>query len=158
MRILVQVFSFLLFLSLTANTDAQEHVSLLKKSVEEWNQWREKNPGAFPDLRGANLIEASLQGANLKRANLNSTNLQGATLYLAGLRGADLREANLERANLENTKHLTCEQINSVKSLNNRTNFPDYLEVEITGENKWTCKRVLTGNDLLHLGDLFDNP
>lgn len=32
-----------------------EHVAILKSGVEEWNRWREENPGIRPDLEGADL-------------------------------------------------------------------------------------------------------
>jgi len=182
MRILINVFSFLIFLSLTANAHAQEHVSLLKKSVKEWNQWRKVNPEVIPDLEGTNLENANLNNANLTDANLNNANLRGAyfigsnlkraDLFLANLEGttlimsnlqnanlsmaylkeADLRVANLKGANftdadlaaarLYKVHDLTCDQINSVKSLNKDTKFPDYLEVKITGRKKWKCKKA----------------
>jgi hypothetical protein len=66
--------------------------------------------GQRADLRGANLIGASLsradlrganlRGANLGRANLIGASLDGANLSRADLRGADLIGANLGRANL----------------------------------------------------------
>ena len=40
-----------------------EHVAMLKKGVDAWNAWREKNPDIHPDLSGANLWWADLRGA-----------------------------------------------------------------------------------------------
>ena len=119
MRILIKVFSFLIFLSLTANAHAldQDQVARLKRSVQEWNQWRDKNPLVNPNLEGADLQDANLYQAKLLSANLEKADLQGAI-------------------------NLTCEQINSVKILNLDTKFPDYLEVKITGKNQWTCKEI----------------
>jgi len=152
MRILVQVFSFLIFLSLTTNIHALEHVSLLKKSVQEWNQWRKQNPKVIPNLRGANLQKANLrgaglQGANLKGAILTEANFQGAYLNEAEFHFTHLQNVNLEGTDLQEAEHLTCNQINSVKSLNKETKFPDNLEVKITGKNKWTGKEVKKEND-----------
>ena len=110
----------------------EEHVALLKKSVLEWNQWREKRPDVTPDLREADLQEANFERARLDYANLRNANLTGADLTGADLTGADLQKV----------KNLTCEQISSVKSLDKETKFPDYSEVKITGENQWTCKEV----------------
>ena len=146
MRILVNVFSFLIFLSLAANTHAQEHVSLLKKSVEEWNQWRNENPEVTPDLEGASLSKANLAGANLTKANLHMANLF---------------ETNLKGAKLQGVKNLNCKQISWVKKLDKKTKFPDYLEVKITGENRWTCKEVkmkLTSrNDVSTYRDIYED-
>ena len=197
MRILVQVFSFLIFLSFATNVHAQEHVSLLKKSVPEWNKWRKQNPGIIPNFRGVDLIKANLQGANLREAQLQEANLIDANLqdaylqdaylgraklervnlrfanlrravlpdtnlrgaYLGGvkleraylrltnLQDAILVDANLQGANLRGVKNLTCEQINSLRSLDKRTKFPDYIMVKITGKNKWTCKEIKMKND-----------
>ena len=33
-----------------------EHVALLKKDVEAWNEWRDANPDVRPDFSGADLV------------------------------------------------------------------------------------------------------
>jgi hypothetical protein len=81
------------------------HVALLKRGVNAWNAWRDKNPEVRPnlsgaDLFGANLNRADLRGANLNGANLHAANLGRTKLGGADLRGADLRGANLNGANL----------------------------------------------------------
>jgi len=88
-------------------------------------------------LRGANLFMADLRKAELLGANLGK-----AHLIMADLEGANLFKADLRKAKLLGSKNLTCKQINSVKSLNEETKFPHYLEVKITVENKWTCKEI----------------
>jgi len=52
-----------------------EHVALLKKSVEEWNKWREENPKTIPDLSKSKFIRISFPKANLNRANLEGADL-----------------------------------------------------------------------------------
>jgi TIR domain/Pentapeptide repeats (8 copies) len=99
----------------------EEQLSLLRRNIGDWNQWRRQNPHIVPDLIKANLIRASLNEVNLKGVNLNdailrwidlrgadlsgasliSANLEGASLYSADLRGADLSDAYLSRAHLE---------------------------------------------------------
>lgn len=37
-----------------------EHLEILKRGVEAWNQWREKNPDVKPDLSGAQLADEDL--------------------------------------------------------------------------------------------------
>ena len=32
-----------------------QHLDVLKQGVRVWNEWREENPGAEPDLAGAKL-------------------------------------------------------------------------------------------------------
>ncbi len=88
----------------------EEHLEILKKGVEKWNEWREKNPEIRPNLFGANLIEknlsttnlsvADLRYANLTRVNLNLANLSKANLSWANLRKTNLSDSNLNGANL----------------------------------------------------------
>jgi hypothetical protein len=89
------------------------------------------------DLEGANLFMADLRKADLLGANLGK-----AKLIMADLEGANLFKADLRKAKLLGAKNLTCKQINSVKSLNEETKFPHYLEVKITDDNEWTCKEI----------------
>jgi len=107
-----------------------DHLRILLKGVQHWNQWRKDNPEITPylfeanlrqahlnganlkgaylpgaklteaDLDGANLIEANLRGANLIKALLNGADLSGADLDGANLSGADLRGADLSEADL----------------------------------------------------------
>jgi TIR domain/Pentapeptide repeats (8 copies) len=89
-----------------------EHVALLKKGVDAWNEWRLENRGPRgPNLTGANLIgaileKADLSWADLTAANLTEANLTGAQLEQANLTAAklgpraNLHQANLIRANL----------------------------------------------------------
>jgi len=60
-----------------------EQLALIRRTVEEWNAWRDKNP----DVR-VNLFNANLRGAKLEHVNLGN----------ADLRNADLREVNFDRA------------------------------------------------------------
>ncbi|HEX8774906.1 MAG TPA: toll/interleukin-1 receptor domain-containing protein [Pyrinomonadaceae bacterium] len=82
-----------------------EHLEILNKGVEVWNEWRESHPRLKPDLSLANLIRANLIRANLKLAKLSGaqlsgTYLSGADLTNANLSGADLSGANLSEADL----------------------------------------------------------
>src|SRR5258708_2518536 len=81
----------------------EKHLRILKKGVETWNRWRERNGDIEPDLHGVSLIGADLGGADLSRADLSLadlswTTLTGANLILANIRGANLSEANLGEA------------------------------------------------------------
>jgi uncharacterized protein YjbI with pentapeptide repeats len=103
----------------------KEHLKILKRGVEVWNQWREENPETRLDLRGADLSRADLRTGDLHKVNLTNANLflahlsradlrgailhgaylrgaafHGADLSRAELREAELREANLREANL----------------------------------------------------------
>src|SRR5580658_5943076 len=103
-----------------------EHVALLKKGVDAWNEWRRENRDVRPELSEANLRKADLRGvkldeANLRRANLSEANLSRNLVVFANLlldthpsdldlevanihaqsslHGADLGEADLRGAN-----------------------------------------------------------
>jgi uncharacterized protein YjbI with pentapeptide repeats len=75
-----------------------EQLEILKRSVEEWNQWRETHPDIRPGLSVANLRGADLIGANLSGANLSMADLRGADLIGANLRVADHMPVFLEDA------------------------------------------------------------
>ena len=93
----------------------QNHLKMLYKGKDVWNNWRYENPSIKPNLRevnlsGADLSEINLREADFSEANLNRTcfigsNLNracflGAILNRAQLNRADLREANLSGADL----------------------------------------------------------
>jgi uncharacterized protein YjbI with pentapeptide repeats len=85
----------------------ENHLALIGKGAEIWNDWIDKNPDATPDLsqadlRGKQLAMFNLQKANLKEAKLQLTDLNNAILIDAKLRKAKLQESNLQRANFEN--------------------------------------------------------
>jgi uncharacterized protein YjbI with pentapeptide repeats len=82
-----------------------EQLAILKRGVEVWNEWREKNPSIDidlerADLRGVRLRGANLRGAILVRALLLEVDLHGAMLADADLAGANLWRASLVRAHL----------------------------------------------------------
>jgi len=78
----------------------EEHLKILKRGVEAWNQWRHANPTIQLDLSEANLSQANLSGADLRVADLRVADLSGAHLSRADLRGANLSGANLRGAHL----------------------------------------------------------
>ncbi len=90
----------------------KEHLQLLLAAVASddlgsWNQWRKKNPDLKPDLREADLSNASLCTANLSDANLSGAILTDADLRWANLNGANLTSADLRGANLSDA-NLKC--------------------------------------------------
>ena len=54
----------------------QEHLDLLLRGVESWNQWRVNNPGIIPNLLGAYLRGTDLSGADLRRADFQGADLR----------------------------------------------------------------------------------
>jgi hypothetical protein len=89
----------------------QQHLELLKRGGDAWNQWRREHPAGEIDLSGASLTGANLyladlrfanlEGATLTQAILTHADLEGATLINASLGGADLTAATLTHANLK---------------------------------------------------------
>jgi hypothetical protein len=70
----------------------KKHVAMLKRSGEDWNQWRNAHPRILPRLAGVNLVGAGLAGANLVGASLAGAILEEANFKGANLTGVDLPE------------------------------------------------------------------
>lgn len=95
-----------------------EHLEIISRGVEAWNEWRRKNPTIWPDLtraylprynldsinfQNAHLLGAVLESASLERANLRNSNLKDTKVAQANLRNANLIEANLYNSDLRET-------------------------------------------------------
>jgi hypothetical protein len=81
----------------------QEHLDILKKGVQVWNQWRKEHPDIIvPDLSGVDLSGADLNHANPHYANLRGTELSDAILGDADLSMANLTGTGLSGAILSN--------------------------------------------------------
>lgn len=78
----------------------QEHLKVLKKGSEIWNQWRKEHPDVQPDLSKANLMRLSLSNANFSETFLQWVNLSEANLSYVDLSKAYLSRASLGGANL----------------------------------------------------------
>ena len=78
----------------------ETQVMRLKRSVSQWNRWREENPDATVDLSHADLKGAFFAGANLAEADLSFANLEQSNFTNASFEGANLYKANLSKANL----------------------------------------------------------
>ncbi len=81
-----------------------EHVAILKKGIERWNTWRDKNPKIHGDLTNADLRDVILSKGYGARANLEMSNLTGANLEGVNLTNAYLAETILDGANLRNAR------------------------------------------------------
>lgn len=97
----------------------EEHLKILKNSVEAWNKWRIEHPDIIPDLARATFESGELLGANLSQVDLTETHLLFTILpfndlsyaqlvkakltstyfYVANLEGADLSGADLSGTN-----------------------------------------------------------
>jgi TIR domain/Pentapeptide repeats (8 copies) len=95
-----------------------EHLKILRKGKNIWDDWRRRHLVVEPDLSGAILHGADLTGADFGPADLIDLNLRGvkfhgatlinaklcgANLVGADLQGAELRFADFSGANLYNT-------------------------------------------------------
>ena len=87
-----------------------EMVSMLRRSVEEWNEWRGKTDirEAIIDLSDANLSDLDLDGCNLYNSDLSYSNLSNTSLMNADIRfcslvGTDLSNTCLIGADLRDT-------------------------------------------------------
>ncbi len=82
----------------------EEHLALLKKGSDSWNQWREENPDVKPDFIKADLRGTKLQKANLSNSNLEEVKFQFSNLSGAVFSGANLKKAKFQDVNLSNVK------------------------------------------------------
>lgn len=59
---------------------AGEHLALLYRGPEVWNQWRQDNSHKSPNLAGCNLGQMDLQAFDLSHTDLTAANLRKANL------------------------------------------------------------------------------
>jgi uncharacterized protein YjbI with pentapeptide repeats len=76
--------------------------SKLSEGVQRWNAWRQQNPEADINLKGAVLRSIDLRNANLNDADLSGAKLTEAKLGNADLGGANLFDADLTQADMPN--------------------------------------------------------
>ena len=108
-------------------------VAMLKRSVEEWNEWRDTHSDRDVMLAGADLAYLDLSGADLgtralgarghqitSSVDLARARLQGSRLRMTRLTGADLSYADLSQADLEMARLILT---NLVEARVRRTNF-----------------------------------
>lgn len=77
-----------------------EHLEILQRGVDVWNQWRDAHPEILPDLQRADLRGVDLGFGNFSEADLSGADLTFSILENASLRGANLRNAKLKDANI----------------------------------------------------------
>ena len=98
----------------SAETKKSRLIEMLKRSVEEFNSWREHDRESTGiDLSEADLAETNLAGANLSHANLRNVNFRGADLTRVDLIGSELRGANFWEAKVD--KHTWLQIIDHLR-------------------------------------------
>jgi hypothetical protein len=121
-----------------------EHLDLLKRGTEVWNQWRQEHPNIQPDLsradlKGLNLAHAFLNEANLMGADLREADLKEAVLFQAFLKEADLSKADLKDAYLmvANLTKASLNKANLSQAYLSGANLreTDLRETDLTGAN-----------------------
>jgi len=75
-----------------------EHLAMLQRGVPEWNEWKQMNPEATPDLSSVNLSGTNLQQADLVNCDLHDVDLSRADLRGAKVYSSELTEAKLNAA------------------------------------------------------------
>jgi len=112
-----------------------EQLTILKRGVDVWNEWRINNDGVHIDLANARLSGLNLVGANFSRANLSGSHFGRADLSGANFKYANLSDANLassvllgayfRRANLAGAKLESACLVEAIftKASAKRTNF-----------------------------------
>jgi hypothetical protein len=75
-----------------------EHIEILQRGVDVWDEWRAQNPEIIPDLSGMSVNEGDFIGANLQGANLSGANCYQAEFGPANLAGADLSDSVFVKA------------------------------------------------------------
>ena len=78
----------------------EQHLTIMKRGTDVWNEWRKQYPKLRPDLEKAFLFNFSFFNGNLRNANLRKACFRGACLMQACLCKADLREAEFHDAEL----------------------------------------------------------
>ncbi len=86
-----------------------EHLAILERGIEAWNDWRDDSRNLIPNLSDANLSGANLSQINFSGVNLNRANLSGAILNRADLYNAELNAAALGNIDLNHSNLLSAE-------------------------------------------------
>jgi uncharacterized protein YjbI with pentapeptide repeats len=144
----------------TGSVIEQNHLSILKKGVKNWNFWREQNPNVKPFLLNADLRGLSLTGINFKTTqlsharlaelDLSDANFEGASLDRASMHHADLSNANFSGAILNNADlvRTNLQRANFSDAILNRTDFYDADLTDANFKNAWLFDANLTAANL----------
>lgn len=110
------------------------HIKLLHKGKEVWNNWRMQNWNSRPDLSKSHLGDINLSGYLLHDADFSRVELEGADLSAAHFERADFRMANLTSANLERSD-LSSAQCTSILLKNANLTRANLERAKLHGAN-----------------------
>ena len=82
----------------TAAADApaeETHLEILRRGVMAWNQWRDENPDAVPDLEQAKCAHMDLRGVSLRGAKLCGADLTESDLRIGFRCARDVERKSL---------------------------------------------------------------
>lgn len=79
------------------------HLNELKKGIQSWNIWREKNQSLSPDLSNIKLLNSDFTGANFSEVDLSGSILTNSILNSVDFTKADIRSTNFSKADLEDS-------------------------------------------------------
>lgn len=74
----------------------QTHLNILRQGPDSWNEWRDSDFYARPQLRDADLRDIDISGVDLSETDLSGANLSGKNLS-----GRELFDVNFTGANLQ---------------------------------------------------------
>jgi uncharacterized protein YjbI with pentapeptide repeats len=85
----------------------RKQLAILKQGVAAWNKWREENPDAKINLRGAKLDELDLSGVNFSKADIRGVSFKNAMLTRANFSESIL---GIEKGT-DNVTDFTCSEL-----------------------------------------------
>jgi uncharacterized protein YjbI with pentapeptide repeats len=114
-------------------------LSILKKSVKEWNQWRSENWSITPDLSGADLRKINLFKANMENVNLSSCDLRDAVLINTNFNNSNLEGCRIEGSMAQGANFANAKLSNAVLRNSNFLGAifksADLMNTDLSGAN-----------------------
>lgn len=123
----------------------KEHLEILEKGVEEWNNWRKMKPSIIPNLTGADLSESVLTRAKFEEVNFSNANLSNAKFSGVDLRSNIFTQPIYRFDDIGNIE-LSGINISRVNFSNANLSNTDFFEAKLSGANFY--KANLTNADL----------
>ena len=110
------------------------------------------------NLKGADLRGANLRGANLRAADLRAADLKQSILWSANLTGADLRAADLSGADLRGVNFRAANLMNAILVGVSTNDYTDFRHATVTGARLWEDAEPVPEDwqtDLVRIADRY---